>query len=120
MHFAVHGESQQTPSWQFPDAQSLPAAQPVPLAPGGFIPQLPFTQLAPVQSLSVTQVVVQREPAASHLYGVQSIGAGVTQVPWPSHAEAVTSIAVPPHFARAQAIPGRYLRHPPLPSQVPS
>jgi hypothetical protein len=82
--------AQQTASAQWPDLQSVSAAQ---LAPGGLGPQLPLVQKlpAPVQSASAEQVVLH-DPVVPQRYGAQDWLVGALQVPAPSQRPANESV----------------------------
>jgi hypothetical protein len=116
MQLPVQVVAQQTLFAQWPDLQSVSAAQ---VAPGGLGPQLPATQklLAPVQSASDEQVVLQ-VPVAPQVYGAQDRFAGALQVPLPSQRPANDSVD-PEQPGIPQATPATYSWQAPVPSQVP-
>jgi hypothetical protein len=77
----VHAIEQHTPCAQIPELHSVPSPH---VAPSGFFPQLPITQmLGGTQSMSIVQVV-RHWPFAPHMNGAQVWLAAATQVPAPS------------------------------------
>jgi hypothetical protein len=108
---------QHTPSVQNPDAQSVSLEH---TAPRGFGPQLPFTHLTPeTQSPSERQVTVHVLLAVSQLKGLQIVAGPGRQRPPPSQT-LTSTIADPSQRPGLHDVPAGWLRHAPLPLQVPS
>jgi hypothetical protein len=94
----------------------------VQVPPSGFFPQLPASQARPGTHWSDdVQSGRHRGTAAavSHKKGAQlTMGPGA-QIPLPSQT-LLSTMVLAAHFPFPQAVPSGYLRHIPLPSQVPS
>ena len=89
-------------------------------APFIFLPQLPFTHLRPLtQSASLVQAPKHCLVAPLHEKGAQTVAAPNLQAPEPSHTKVLVT-ASPSHAPALQTDPDSYLRHLPVPSQVPS
>lgn len=101
LHVPVHAAAQHAPCAQMPELHSALAPQ---LAPSGFLPQLPATQVfGIVQSASAAQVVLHC-PLGAHWNGVQGRLAPPEQVPAPSQRPAVISVK-PMQPAGVQIVP---------------
>jgi hypothetical protein len=100
-HVPAHAVAQQTPCSQCPEAQSAAAAQ---AAPGGFGPQLPFTQAAPATQSASPAQVARQFPAAAHRYLPQESEAAGAQIPSPSQRAAWVTVD-PVHACGAQIAP---------------
>jgi hypothetical protein len=112
----LHAVAQQTPVTQKPEAQSLAAAH---AAPGGFGPQLPFTQAAPpTQSALLVQLARQPSPAALHMYMPHESLAALPHAPSPTQRAACVTVEPAQDCAR-QIAPAAYTAHAPVPSQKP-
>ena len=108
---------QQTPSAQKPDEHSAPTPHGNPFILG---PHIPFTHLRPAtQFASLLQVEKQAFVAALHKYGAQTVDADSLHRPAPSHV-LMPMIAPESHVPALHVVPGTWLRHFPVPSQVPS
>jgi hypothetical protein len=113
----LHAVEQQTPCAQNPEAQSPAVAH---AAPGGFGPQLPFTQAAPpTQSALLAQSARQALPALLHMYGPQPSLVTAPHEPAPSQRPAWLTVDVEQDCAR-QIVPAAYSAHDPVPSHEPS
>jgi hypothetical protein len=91
------------------------------LAPIGFLPQLPPTQvLGDTQSASVEQVVRQVLPSVAHWYGVHACVVMPEHPPELSHVPVVVRMN-PVQLSAAQTTPALPLKrsHEPVPSQTP-
>jgi hypothetical protein len=85
-HVPEQLDAQQTPCWQSPDAQAVPAVQ---AWPSGASVQVPALQmLGAVQSVSAVQVILQMLLVASQAKAPQETPAGVEQVPVPLQVDA--------------------------------
>lgn len=111
---------QHTPSAQWPDAHSLsPIGHSAPFI---FLPQLPAVHLRPeTQSAFVAQVAKQLFglTEVSHENGAQTVEGPSLHCPLPSQ----TLVFVTASFSQVpglHTVPDSYLRHWPVPSQVPS
>ena len=94
--------SQQKPSTQFDDAQSVLAVHAVPFAARA---QTVPSQCAPVaQSVSAAHAVLQAAVLVSHANGTQLVVAGV-QSPVAPQVAAAAVVSTSAHFAAAQAFP---------------
>jgi hypothetical protein len=112
----VQAVPQQTPCSQKLELHSAALPQ---VAPIGFLPQLPVTQLfGGRQSRSAAQIVLHF-PSLPHMNGAHVWSAVATQVPSPSQRDAETSVD-PVHPCCLHTVPDEYLRQAPVPSQTPS
>jgi hypothetical protein len=79
-------EEQQTPCWQSPEAQAVPAVQ---ACPRGASVQVPALQMfGEVQSVSAVQLILQILLVVSQAKAPQEVPAGVAQVPVPLQVDA--------------------------------
>ena len=110
-----HAALQHSPCAHTPDRQSVPVWQ---VPPGGFLPQLPFWQLAgATQSMSEEQVA--RQSVVLHWKGAQVWLPWATQVPLPLQVAARVFVPVVQDEG-LQTVSSPYIRQAPCPSQVPS
>src|SRR6185436_7116992 len=115
------GRSQQTPPAQLrPAWQSLLSRQAWPLLAW---PHLPAMHLVGAWHMgegpSPTQALLQLAPSALQVNGAQANDAPARQTQAPSQVEG--SVLTPPaQVCGAQMLPAAYLRHPPVPLQLPS
>ncbi len=108
---------QQNPSAQKPDAHWPGFVHGVLFIPS---PQLPSTHLRPVtQSASLAQTPRQTFVAESHKNGAHTLVAPSRQRPAPSQVLTPTMAPVS-QTPGLQTVSGKWLRHLPVPSQVPS
>jgi len=118
LHVPVQAAEQQRPCAQMVELHSslLPHVAPI-----GFLPQLPLTQLlGDTQSLSDVHVVLQVLPSGAHRKGVQ--GVVVAPAHWPESLHvAVVERMNPTQLSGAQTTPALplYRAHAPVPSQTP-
>ena len=106
---------QQTPSSQKPVLHSAALAHATP--PPFFAHVPPMQEKSVAQSAATAQVVAQA--LGPQMNGVHALTAPATHAPAPSHfpvARAVPAL----HIGDVHDVPDGYLRHAPLPSQVPS
>jgi hypothetical protein len=118
LHVPVHVVMQHLPCAQNVELHSASAPQ---LAPRGFLPQLPLTQvLGETQSASVVHVVRQDLPSPAHWYGAHDCVAAPEHVPESSHMPVVVRVD-PTQVSAAQTTPAFPLKraHAPVPSQTP-
>jgi hypothetical protein len=116
-HWPLQADSQQTPSTQNPDVQSVAAVQ---VTPSGLPMQTPPVHFRPVaQSVSPAQLVLHAAVAESQMYGAQGVVVFGVQAPVVVHSEALAADAVPTHAAGAQVVPVVVTRQAPVPLQTP-
>jgi hypothetical protein len=85
-HVPEQLDAQQTPCWQSPDAQAVPAVQ---AWPSGASVQVPALQMfGEVQSVSTVQVILQTLLVVSQAKAPQEVAVGATQVPVPLQLDA--------------------------------
>jgi hypothetical protein len=96
-----------------PGAPPLPVpAPPVPLRPPVPAPHAPFTQTAgAVHWVLAVHVLLQVSVAASQRPGAQSIAAGVTHIPAPSHVAGAARIDADAQLAALHCVPAVQRAH---------
>jgi hypothetical protein len=104
---------QQTPCAQIADAHSVPAVHE---APGGFGPQLPFTQAAPATQSAAVAQVERHLPSPPHRYWPHELPVAAPHSPAPSHSAANVTVE-PAQLGALQIVPRAYSAQAPVPSQ---
>ena len=117
LHVPHEAVEQQVPSTQLPEPHSLAALQ---LAPSAFLPHTPSMHwFGATHCEGTVHELKQSVPPLLQVNGAQARLVPATQMPVPLHDPA--EVALPPlHDAAVQVVPEAYLRHMPLPSQLPS
>ena len=101
LHVPEQAVEQQTPCAQIPELHSTPSPH---VAPSGFFPQLPMTQVLGATQFASAVHVVRHWPLSPHMNGAHDWLAAAAHVPMPSHRPADCSDD-PAHPACWQIVP---------------